>query len=327
MSANPCIRLKRRPQGVPAVEDFSLSEADMPDSGVLCRSLYLSLDPYLRGRLSGRHLSGPIMPGDVMSSEAVLEVLEESERFKPGDTVRAQAPWQAEMRIPEASLTLVPVSIQPPSLALGVLGMPGLTAYAGVERYLKPQVGETLLVSAAAGPVGSTVAQLGKLAGARVVGLAGSEEKCGWLRGACQLDAVINYKHEQLREALERTCPQGINMYFDNVGGSVLAAAMERLALGARVVLCGLMAQYNEDSALAGPNPGLIIRARACVQGLVVYDHEDLRDKMRASLMDAIQEGCFQYREELSDGLESAPEAFCRLMRGENFGKTLVRVR
>ena len=327
MDANSCVKLKRRPQGVPVPEDFEVGEAELPTTGVECRSLYISLDPYLRGRLSGRHLTGPISPGQCMTSEMVLEVTRSGHGFRVGDLVRGHGPWQDRLRLPPQALHPVSGHIQPVSLALGVLGMPGLTAYAGVRRLLQPQPGETLLVSAAAGPVGATVAQLGRIAGARVVGMAGSEPKCQWLRDAARLDAVIHYKREDLRESLDRHCPDGIDMYFDNVGGDVLQAAMERLALGARVALCGLMSQYNSDEPSAGPNPGLIIRARACVRGLVVYDHEDIRSEMEIELGRAVEEGLLAYREDLSEGLETAPEAFCRLMRGENFGKALVRVR
>lgn len=326
MEANPCVRLKRAPQGVPVPDDFEIGEAEVPSTGVQCRSLYISLDPYIRGRLSGRHLTGPISPGDVMTSEMVLEVTESRHGFKAGDLVRGHGPWQDRLGLPPESLHALSSQIRPASLALGVLGMPGLTAYAGVRRLLQPQPGETLLVSAAAGPVGATVAQLGRIAGARVIGMAGSKEKCQWLRDAAGLDGVIDYKREKLRESLDRHCPKGIDMYFDNVGGDVLNAAMERLALGARVALCGLMSQYNNDTPPVGPNPGLIIRARACVRGLVVYDHEDLRPEMEIELGEAIEEGRLAYREDIREGLQSAPEAFCRLMRGENFGKALVSV-
>lgn len=327
MDANPCIRLKRQPQGVPVPEDFEIGETEVPSNGVQCRSLYISLDPYLRGRLSGRHLTDPISPGDVMTSEMVLEVTESRHGFNAGDLVRGHGPWQDRLGLPPESLHPVSSQIRPASLALGVLGMPGLTAYAGVRRLLQPQPGESLLVSAAAGPVGATVAQLGRIAGARVIGMAGSDEKCQWLRDAARLDAVVNYKREDLRESLEQHCSNGIDMYFDNVGGDVLNAAMERLALGARVALCGLMSQYNSDTPPAGPNPGSIIRARASLRGLVVYDHEDLRPEMEIELGREIEEGRLAYREDISAGLESAPEAFCRLMRGENFGKALIRVR
>ena len=326
MNKNLCVKLKRRPQGTPVVQDFELREADVSADGVLCRARYISLDPYIRGRLSGRHLSGPIAPGEAISSEMLFEVLEASHGFAQGDLVRGFGPWQHLVRLSASGLQRISENLVPPSLALGVLGMPGLTAFAGVRRLLKPEQGEVLLVSAAAGPVGATVAQLGRLAGARTIGIAGSDEKCGWLERNAGLDGVINYKREALREGLDRECPNGIDMYFDNVGGDVLEAAMERLAVGARVALCGLMAQYNSDAPPPGPNPGLIIKARASVHGLVVYDHEDLRADMEREVSQAIADGDLVYKEDVSEGLEAAAEGFCRLMRGENFGKALVRV-
>ncbi len=326
MNENLCIRLARRPRGVPVVEDFEPGVADELASGIKCRSLFISLDPYLRGRLSGRHLSGVIAPGEPMSSEMVLAVTESAHGFKAGELVRAHGPWQERLTLPPEALHRVSADIQPASLALGVLGMPGLTAYAGVHRVLMPARGETLLVSAAAGPVGATVAQLARIAGACVIGMAGSDEKCDWLREQAGITEVIHYKRADLRESLKTMCPQRLDMYFDNVGGDVLQAAMERLAIGARVALCGLVSQYHEEQAPAGPNPALIILARARVQGLVVYDHEDLRTEMEVRLAQHIAEGRLAYREDISDGLASAPEAFCRLMRGENFGKSLVRV-
>ncbi len=316
----------QRPDGVPTVDDFAVEDASRGDTGVLCRTRFISLDPYLRGRLSGRHLTGVIAVGQPMESELVLEVLEDAAGLTAGTHVRGFGHWQHEQRLDPATLTKISSTTQPTSLALGVLGMPGLTAYAGIHRILKPKSGETLFVSAAAGPVGSTVGQLAKASGARVVGIAGSDEKCQWLLKTAGFDAAINYKSEALRDGLDRECPDGIDMYFDNVGGDVLQAAMERLALNARVNLCGLMEQYNTDSPPAGPNPALLLKARATMTGLVVYDHEDLRADMESVLGEMITSGRLAVKEDVTDGLENAPAAFCRLMAGQNFGKTLVRV-
>lgn len=324
---NRAVVVARRPQGVPDPDDFALKAIDEPDGeGVLCHVCVLSLDPYLRGRLSGRHLTGLIDVGEAMVSECVLQLAEDSGLLRAGDLVRGFAPWQERVRLPAESLTPLPQGIDPPSLALGVLGMPGLTAYAGVRRLLEPKAGDTLFVSAAAGPVGATVAQLCKAAGARTVGIASSRDKCRWMTDAAGFDVAINYRERDLREALDEACPKGIDLYFDNVGGDVLQAAMERLAIGARVALCGLMEQYNSDNPPPGPNPALTIKARATVRGLVVYDHEDLRGEMEQSLWAMIEAGTLAYREDVSDGLDAAPAAFCRLMSGRNFGKTIVRV-
>ncbi len=322
---NQQIVLVRKPQALPMEADFRLETIDEPvGQGVLCATKFISVDPYLRGRLSGRHLTATISPGQAMDSELVVQILEDTETIATGALARAFGPWQNRVRIPAKSLLPIPASIAPASLILGVLGMPGLTAYAGVKRFLHPCPEETLVVSAAAGPVGATVGQLGKQAGARVIGIAGSEEKCRWLEESAGFAETVNYRQEDIHAGLARTCPKGIDMYFDGVGGELLNAVMEQLALNARIVLCGLMAQYNTDSLPPGPNPGLIIRARASVYGLVVYDHEDLRASMLSELAPRIADGKLAYRECVFTGIDSAAQAFCTLMRGENFGKTIV---
>jgi NADPH-dependent curcumin reductase CurA len=204
--------------------------------------------------------------------------------------------------------------------------MPGLTAYAGLLRLGEPQEGDTVLVSAASGAVGSLVGQIAKIKGCRVVGIAGAPEKCAWVTDTAGFDDVVSYRTGDLREGLDRACPDGIDVYFDNVGGDTLQAAMERLALGARVVLCGLMAQYNTDEMPPGPNPAFIIKARATVRGLVVYDHEDLRQAMVDDVSQWLREGRIQYLEDRTNGLAHAPDAFARLMRGDNVGKAVVIV-
>lgn len=324
---NQQVTVARRPEGLPRPEDFALEPAAEPEGpGVLCEALFISLDPYLRGRLSGRHISGPIAIGETMTSELVLRVAEDGPGCRAGNLVRAFGPWQRRARLPADALKPVPAGIDPPSLVLGALGMPGLTAYAGVTRLLQPESGQTAVVSAAAGPVGATVGQLCKAAGARVVGIAGSREKCAWLQDQAGFDAAIDRRQQPLGEALDAACPDGIDLYFDNVGGDMLQAAMERLAIGARVALCGLMEQYNQEAAPPGPNPAFIIRSRATVQGLVVYDHQDLRPEMEAELGARIRDGALAFKEDLSEGLDQAPAAFCRLMAGKTFGKTLVKV-
>ena len=320
---NPCVIVARQPDGNPVPDDFALHPVPMRESGVAAEVLYLSIDPYLRGRLSGRHVTGAIAPGQPMESELIVRTVEDSVAGPAGTLARAFGPWQSRVRLPEQALNPIPDGLDPPSLALGVLGMPGLTAYAGVERILQPAPGQTLVVSAAAGPVGATVGQLGKAAGARVIGIVGSPEKADWLCEAAGFDGCID-RHAPLGEALDALCPDGIDMYFDNVGGAILQAVMERLALNARVALCGLMDQYNQAEVPPGPNPGLVIRARATMRGLVVYDHEDLRPRMEEELGGRIRDGSLAYREAVFEGLESAPTAFCRLMAGKTFGKTVV---
>ena len=324
---NARVVVLRSPEGTPALSDFAVETAPIPDGpGVLADVLYISVDPYLRMRLSGRHITAPIGAGDPMSSELIVRIAEDAGTFRVGDLARAFGPWQGSVRLPPKELVPVPVGIDPPSLALGVLGMPGLTAYAGVTRLLRPKAGQTVLVSAASGPVGATVGQLCRAAGARVVGVVGSPQKCRWLREEAGFDVAIDRRRQPVREALDAACPDGIDRYFDNVGGYMLQAAMERLATNARVVLCGLMDQYNGADAPPGPNPSLIIRARATVSGLVVYDHEDLRPAMETDLAERLAAGTLRVKEHVFEGLAEAPAAFCALMAGETFGKTVVRL-
>ncbi len=327
---NQFVVLRQRSVGQPKAEDFALQSAPAATPGpgqMACETLFLSLDPYLRGKISGRHLSGAIQPGDMMAGEAVSRVVtSNAPDFAPGDIVAAFSGWQTRPVIDAASARRIDAAVAPLSTALGVMGMPGLTAYAGLLRLGQPEAGDRVLVSAAAGPVGSTVGQIARIKGAQAVGIAGSDQKCDWLREQAGFVDCINYKKEDLREGIKRTCPDGVNVYFDNVGGDVLQAAMENLALGARVVLCGLMAQYNSDDMPPGPNPAFIIKARAIVRGLVVYDHEDLRPEFEKTVGGWISAGDLRFNEDVAEGIAAAPDAFCALMRGENFGKALVRL-
>ena len=330
MPNNTQVLLKQQSQGVPAQQDFTLTSvpAGVPAPGeLLCETLYLSLDPYLRGRISGRHISGAINAGDLMAGEAISKVIEsKSDSFRAGDIIAAHSGWQSHPVIPAQQARKANPELGPLSTLLGILGMPGLTAYAGMTRLAELKAEDTVVVSAASGPVGSMVGQIARLQGCRVVGIAGSDEKCRWTRAKAGFAECINYKTEPLRDGLKRTCPQGIDVYFDNVGGDVLQACMEQLAFGARVILCGLIAQYNTDGMPPGPNPAFIIKARATVRGLVVYDHEDLRPQFERQVSQWLKQGDIHYREDLVHGLASAPELFCRLMCGQNFGKAIVKV-
>jgi len=330
MTNNQQILLRRKCDGEPTADDFELVEVNAPQSAegkVLCETIYLSLDPYLRGRISGRHLSGAIQPGELMSGEAVSRVTESRHPdYSPGDLIAAHSGWQSHSVVDGDQARKIDATVDPSSLFLGILGMPGLTAYAGLLRLGQPVAGDVVVVSAASGAVGSMVGQIAKIKGCTVVGVAGSREKCAWVTDVAGMDHCINYKTEDLREGLQRCCPDGIDVYFDNVGGDMLQAVMERLSLGARVVLCGLMSQYNVDEMPPGPNPGWIIKARATVRGMVVYDHEDLREKFVAETAAWLQEGRINYIEDVTVGLKNAPEAFSRLMRGQNHGKAIVQV-
>ena len=330
MTESTRVLLKRRSEGVPVPEDFEVvtAEAAVPGDGeLLAETLYVSLDPYLRGRISGRHLSGALQPGDMMSGEAVSRVLvSNAEGFAPGDIVAAMSGWQSHPVIAAASARRVDPDIAPVSTTLGILGMPGLTAYAGLLRLGEPKAGDTLVVSAASGPVGSMVAQIGRIKGCRVIGIAGSEQKCRWVTDTAGMDGCINYKEGDLREAIKQHCPDGLDIYFDNVGGDMLQAVMERLAIGARVVLCGLMSQYNTTEMPAGPNPAFIIKARATVRGMVAYDHEDAREAFVNDAKGWLGDDRIRFLEDVTEGIENAGAAFARLMRGQNHGKAIVKM-
>lgn len=327
---NTQVLLRRQCEGVPRADDFETVTADMPqaaDGQLLCQTIYLSLDPYLRGRISGRHLSGAILPGELMAGEAISRVLASNHTdFDEGDIVAAHSGWQTFSAVDAGGARKIDPQVGPLSTFLGILGMPGLTAYAGLLRLGEPRKGDTVLVSAASGAVGSLVGQIAKIKACRVVGIAGAPEKCAWVTDVAGFDDVVSYRTGDLREGLDRACPEGIDIYFDNVGGDMLQAAMERLAVGARVVLCGLMAQYNTAEMPPGPNPAFIIRARATVRGMVVYDHEDLRAKMVEDVSRWLKDGSIHYLEDRSEGLENAAEAFSRLMQGKNVGKSIVVV-
>ncbi|MGI9229638.1 MAG: NADP-dependent oxidoreductase [Gammaproteobacteria bacterium] len=330
MTQNIQVRLKHRSKGTPVETDFTVVEQQCDKPGndeLLCETLYLSLDPYLRGRISGRHISGPIAEGELMAGEAISRVIKSNAKsFKAGDIVAAHSGWQSHAVIAAADARPVDAGLGPLSTLLGILGMPGLTAYAGMTRLAELKADDTVVVSAASGPVGCMVGQIAKIHGCRIVGIAGSKQKCDWLISDAGFDECINYKQEDIRAGLQRTCPDGIDVYFDNVGGDMLQANMEQLALGARVILCGLMAQYNSDDMPPGPNPVFVIKARATVRGMVVYDHEDLRPEFEQQVSSWLKEGKIAYLEDTVQGLEAAIGLFCRLMRGENTGKAIVKI-
>ena len=330
MSQNTQILLKRQSEGVPVAADFEAKTSPMPapaEGELLCETVYLSLDPYLRGKISGRHLSGAILPGDLMAGEAISRVVKsEHADFAPGDLIMAHTGWQSYSTPSATEVRRVDPSLAPLSTFLGVLGMPGLTAYAGLLRLGEPVEGDTVLVSAASGAVGSMVGQIAMQKGCRAIGIAGAAEKCAWVKDTAGFDDCVSYKTGDLREQLDASSPDGFDLYFDNVGGDTLQAAMERLRLGARVILCGLMAQYNTTEMPPGPNPAWIIKARATVRGMVVYDHEDLRETFVEEVSGWLREGKIQYLEDRTSGLENAAEAFSKLMRGDNVGKAIVVV-
>ena len=330
MTSNTKILLKTKCEGLPEESDFEKIEEEIiePKEGQIgCESLYLSLDPYLRGKINGRHISGAIFPGDLMAGETISRVTVSADpTFKKGDLIISHSGWQSHPVINANDASKIIDHGIPISTYLGILGMPGLTAYAGLLRLAEPKENDVVLVSAASGAVGSMVGQIAKIKNCHVVGIAGSDEKCSWVTDTTSMDECINYKKENITEKIKEYCPQGIDIYFDNVGAEILQAAMEQLALYSRVILCGLMAQYNSDSMPAGPNPAWTIKARAIVKGMVVYDHEDMREDFVEDVSKWIKEDRIQYLEDVTEGLANAPTAFSKLMRGLNTGKTTIKI-
>ena len=330
-SKNQRVLMARVPVGLPIREDFAFDTQPVPQpkSGeFLTRTLYLSLDPYYRNVMKNSPIYPERMaPGDMMIGETIAEVIASQHAdFAVGDIVSVRNGWQQYAISDGKGVRKIDASIAPISTALGVLGMPGLTGYAGTVALGEVKAGETFVVSAATGPVGSTAGQVARLLGARVVGVAGSAEKCAYAISQLGFADCVNYKDGNLTESLKRACPQGINVYFDNVGGDTLVAVMRNLALHARIILCGMIEAYSMAAPPAGPFLGPIVGARATMKGLVVYDHLGLSADHQRMVGDAIRAGKFHYREDIAEGLENAPDAFCKLMRGENFGKALVRV-
>ena len=262
-----------------------------------------------------------------MAGETISRVTVSADpTFKKGDLIISHSGWQSHPVINANDASKIIDHGIPISTYLGILGMPGLTAYAGLLRLAEPKENDVVLVSAASGAVGSMVGQIAKIKNCHVVGIAGSEEKCSWVTDTTSMDECINYKKENITEKIKKYCPQGIDIYFDNVGAEILQAAMEQLALYSRVILCGLMAQYNSDSMPAGPNPAWTIKARAIVKGMVVYDHEDMREDFVEDVSKWIKEERIHYLEDVTEGLANAPTAFSKLMRGLNTGKTIIKI-
>jgi NADPH-dependent curcumin reductase CurA len=329
--SNVQVRLRRLPVGVPSAADFVLEETAIPEPGpgqFLARTQYLSLDPYVRALLSGRHFLGTPQAGDLMPSRAVAEITaSHNPDWSVGETVVLEAGLQHYCTSDGTDVHRARTATAPVSTALGVLGMPGLTAYAGLTQISELKPGETILVSAASGPVGCMVGQLARIMGARPIGIAGSAEKCRWAVEEAGFEDCINYKTEVLSQRITALRPEGVDVYFDNAGGDVLNAVIKHhLARNARIILCGLIAQYNLADPPPGPNLGPLMGARARILPLIVYDFEHLRDEFEQRAAIWYAEGRIAFLEDISKGIQSAPAQFAKLMRGENFGKTLVKV-
>lgn len=334
---NRRIVLAQRPQGAPTPNDFRLEELPIPTPGegeVLLRTLYLSLDPYMRGRMSDApSYAPPTAVGDVMVGGTVGRV--EASRhpdYQEGDLVVAYSGWQDYAISDGAGLTKLAPGMSHLSHALGVLGMPGFTAYMGLLDIGDPQPGETLVVAAATGAVGSVVGQIGKLKGCRVVGVAGGAEKCRYAVAELGFDACVDHRAPDFAAQLAAACPNGIDVYFENVGGAVLQAVIPLLNAKARVPVCGLIAHYNDEALPDGPDQlpvlmSAVLRKRLKVQGFIIFnDYAHRYDEFIAEMAPWVEQGQIKYREDVVEGLENAPEAFIGLLEGRNFGKLVVKV-
>ncbi|HKE86751.1 MAG TPA: NADP-dependent oxidoreductase [Vicinamibacterales bacterium] len=328
---NRQIRLQRRPTGAPTRDDFSIVDAAMPgvkDGHVLRRTIYLSLDPYMRGRMSdARSYATPVALGDVMVGGTVSRVIESRDpKFAAGDFVTGMDGWQQYVSSPSAGLRKLDPNLAPISTAVGLLGMPGLTAYVGLLDIGQAKSGETVVVSAASGAVGSVVGQIARLKGCRAVGIAGTAEKCEYLTRELGFHAAVNHRDPDLRSALRAACPDGIDVYFENVGGVVLDAVMGLINRGARIPLCGLISQYNASPLPPGPNLAPLLTNRARIQGFIILDHFDRFGAFLQECAPWVRNGQLRYREDIVNGLDAAPDAFIGMLEGKNFGKLLVRV-
>ena len=334
---NRRIVLASRPNGAPVQDNFRLEElaAPVPGEGeVLLRSIYLSLDPYMRGRMSDApSYASPVDIEAVMVGATVCQI-EDSRNpdFERGEWVLAYNGWQLYAVSDGSGLTKLGKNPEKPSFALGILGMPGFTAYMGLLDIGKPKSGDTLVVAAATGPVGATVGQIGKLKGCRVVGVAGGSEKCRYAKETLGFDECLDHKDPDFADRLKQACPDGIDIYYENVGGKVFDGVLPLLNVGARIPVCGLVSTYNATKLPDGPDRlsllmGTILVKRIKVQGFIIFDDYGHRyDEFSKNMTEMLETGKIHYREQVVEGIERAPQAFMGLLEGQNFGKLIIKV-
>jgi NADPH-dependent curcumin reductase len=330
-SINRQILLKSRPQGAPGLDNFELTEAPIPEPGegeLLMRTRYLSLDPYMRGRMSAaKSYAKPAAVGAPMVGGTVGEVVTSRHpNYAAGDIVLGYGGWQVYALSSGAGLRKLDPAAAPVSTALGVLGMPGMTAYVGLTEIGQPKPGETVVVAAASGAVGSVVGQIAKIKGCRAVGIAGGAEKCRFVADELGFDACVDHRASDFAQQLEAACPQGIDVYFENVGGAVQQTVWPLLNDFARIPVCGLIAQYNATTPMPGPDMFSVLRKRLLLRGFIVSDFAAKQGDFLRDVGEWVRSGRIKYREDVVDGLEQAPAAFLGLLQGKNFGKLLVRV-
>jgi NADPH-dependent curcumin reductase CurA len=325
------VRLVARPQGFPGEELFEIAETSIPDPAdgqVLIRNAFFSVDPYMRPRMNDvRSYVAPFTLGEAMTGGAVGRVaVSRNSRYAEGDWVLHQLGWREWALSDGGAMRKVDPDLAPVSTALGALGMPGFTAWYGIFVLGEPKEGETVLVSGAAGAVGSAAGQMARIAGCRVIGSAGSEVKLDWCR-ELGFDAGFNYREQTPRKALTELAPDGIDIYFDNVGGEHLEAAIGALRTYGRVVACGSISRYNDAEPTPGPrNMFMVVTKRLRIQGYIITDHFDRFGEFLDQAADWYRDGRLAYRETVVEGIENAPKAFLGLLRGENIGKMLVKV-
>ncbi|WP_019614756.1 NADP-dependent oxidoreductase [Psychromonas ossibalaenae] len=334
---NQRIVLASRPVGAPLDNNFRLENTDKPvpaKGEVLLRTIYLSLDPYMRGRMSdAKSYADPVAIDEVMVGGTVCQVeVSNNDDFQVGEWVLAYTGWQKYALSDGEGLLKLGTDPAAPSYALGIMGMPGFTAYMGLLDIGEPKPGDTIVVAAATGPVGATVGQIGKLKGCRVVGIAGGEEKCRYAKEELGFDECIDHKAEDFLQQLNNACDKGIDVYYENVGGKVFDAVLPLLNTGARVPLCGLISQYNATSLPEGPDRlsmlmGTLLVKRIKMQGFIIFDdYADRYNEFAADMTVWLQEGKVKYKEQIVEGLDNTVEAFKGLLEGKNFGKLVVKV-
>ncbi|MGE5666515.1 MAG: NADP-dependent oxidoreductase [Betaproteobacteria bacterium] len=329
---NRQFRLARRPMGLPVREDWNLTTEPVPAAGdgeIVVKVDYISLDPAMRGWMNeGKSYIPPVGLGEVMRAGAAGTVTESRHPgFKAGDTVSGGFGVQEYAVSDGKGVVKVDTRLAPLPVYLGTLGMPGMTAYFGLLEIGKPQPGQTVVVSGAAGAVGTVVGQIAKIKGCRVVGIAGGRDKCDWLVKELGFDAAIDYKAEDVRKALQAAAPAGIDVYFDNVGGDILDAALANLARGARIVICGAISQYNNTTPVKGPSNYLALLVnRASMTGMVVFDYADRYAVAAREMAGWMMEGKLKARSDVVEGFETFPETLLKLFKGENTGKLVLKV-
>jgi NADPH-dependent curcumin reductase CurA len=332
-SVNRQITLAAKPVGMPKETDFQIVETPLPHPGAgeaVIRTLYLSVDPYMRGRITGRNsYARGIQPGEVMIGGVVGEVVESNDpRMAKGDIVEGMLGWQEYAVAPAKSLRKIDPDAAPITTALYVLGMPGLTAYFGLLDIARPQPGETVVISGAGGAVGSIVGQIAKIKRCRAIGVAGSNEKVQFITRELGFDGGFNYRESSnYAAAIKSLCPNGIDIYFDNVGGSLTDEVIRQINTKARVAVCGQISQYNAEEPEMGPRwLGQLVAKQAKVEGFLVFQFADRYEEALKQLGTWLREGRIKYREDIVEGLENAPAAFIGMLQGRNIGKQLVKV-